>query len=223
MRANNPPFKPFETKEERESLIKSLILGSLDESTEGRVDAIALLARSPSSPVVSALLALSDELAERRVGASIVLAGGILAAEDETWSLSFSGKFVHEIRLTANPRVLDGHEQLIIGDRSVWFGDCMRRDPDKRDAYSAFHRDDPIVARRSRFTFARLWLGAQSIYRNAAVSAVVVTSAAGGDAPVVTEVAMMPEEAFRDGLGQHGPGTGSIVETLAAWQPSTRH
>ena len=208
MRPKTPPFKPFETKEERETKIKSFIRDALDDGSSGREDAIAVLARSPSSPVVSALLALSEELAQRRIGATIVLAGGATAAEDETWSLSFSARFIHEIRLTCNPRVLDGHEQLIVGDRSVWYGDCMRRDPDKRDAFVSFLPDDPAAARACRFAFRELWRGAQSIYRNADLASLVVTTTAA------------------DSVERLDAGTGSpssIVETLAAWQPSTRH
>ena len=208
MRPKTPPFKPFETKEERETKIKSFIRDALDDGSSGREDAIAVLARSPSSPVVSALLALSEELAQRRIGATIVLAGGATAAEDETWSLSFSARFIHEIRLTCNPRVLDGHEQLIVGDRSVWYGDCMRRDPDKRDPFVSFRPDDPAAARACRFAFRELWRGAQSIYRNADLASLVVTTTAA------------------DSVERLDAGTGSpssIVETLAAWQPSTRH
>jgi hypothetical protein len=219
MRAKTPPFRPLETKEERETTIKTFIRDALDESTSGREDAIALLARSPDSPVVTALLALSDELAERRIGAAIVLAGGATAAEDETWSLSFSAKFIHEIRLTSNPRVLDGHEQLIVGDRSVWYGDCMRRDPLKRDAFTTFLPNDPAAVRACRFAFRGLWRGAQSIYRNAALSSLVVTASGGGSVETLAPVAVAPA----DNLQQIGQGGASLVETLAAWQPSRRH
>jgi hypothetical protein len=219
MRAKTPPFRPFETKEERENTIKAFIRDALDESTSGREDALALLARSPTSPVVTALLALSDELAERRIGAAIVLAGGATAAEDETWSLSFSARFIHEIRLTSNPRVLDGHEQLIVGDRSVWYGDCMRRDPLKRDAFTAFLPNDPACARASRFAFRGLWRGAQSIYRNAALTSLVVTAAGGANVETLAPVTAAPA----DGLQPIGQAGTSVAETLAAWQPSTRH
>lgn len=219
MRAKTPPFRPFETKEERETTIKTFIRDALDDTTAGREDAIALLARSPSSPVVAALLAVSDELAERRIGAAIVLAGGATAAEDETWSLSFSAKFIHEIRLTSNPRILDGHEQLIVGDRSVWYGDCMRRDPDKRDAFASFLPDDAAAARSGRFAFRQLWRGAQSIYRNAALASLVVTSTtAGGTQTVSAGLAAAPAR-----LQQIGANGASVAETLAAWQPLTRH
>jgi len=219
MRAINPPFKPFETKEERESTLKTFIRDSLDESVAGRADAIAILARSPSSPVVAALLAMSDELADRRVGALIVLAGGTSASAEETWNLTFSARFVHEIRLTSNPRVLDGHEQLIVADRSVWYGDCMRRDPDKRDAFSSSLPNNAQAARAGRFAFASLWQRAQSIYRNEALSSVVVATSDAANARTVEAVPAGPLETLRH-LSSNGQ---SVAETLAAWQPSTRH
>ena len=219
MRPTDPPFRPFETREERETSLKTFIRDALDETATGRTDAIAILARSPSSPVVAALLSMSDELAERRVGVSIVLAGGSVAARDETWNLTFSAKLVHEIRLTGNPRVLDGHEQLIVSDRAVWFGDCMRRDPGKRDAFSVSLPNNREAAIASRFAFGALWRSAQSIYRNAALSSVVVASSEAAGASTVAAVPAGPMETLRH-LGGNGS---SITETLAAWQPSTRH
>lgn len=220
MRANPPPFKPFETKEERESKIRDFITAALDERANGIEDAIAVLAQSPESPVMKALLGLSEVLAERRIGAAIVLAGGATAAANETWSLSFCSRFAHEIRLTSNPRILDGHEQLVLADRSIWYGDCMRRDPSKRDAFAIFLADAPEAARQGRMTFARVWERAQSIYRNGALSSVVVTTAAEASACSVTAVVARedaPALAHRPGPAQ------SLAETLAAWEPSTRH
>lgn len=217
MRPTNPPFKPYETKEERENSLKSFIRESLDETAAGRVDAIAIVARAPSSPVMAALLAIADELAERRVGVAVVLAGGPAAAENESWSLTLPATFVHEVRLTSNPRVLDGHEQLIVGDRSIWYGDCMRRDPAKRDAFSLSLPDNAEAAKTGRFAFRALWQRAHSIYRSAALASVVVASAEAA-APSVERRAS-PMETLRH-LAENGP---SIAETLAAWQPSTRH
>lgn len=219
MRPNNPPFKPFETKEEREARIKDFIVSALDERASGRADAIAVLALSPASPVMKALLSLSDELAKRRVGAHIVLAGGATASEDETWSMSFSAKFIHEIRLTSNPRVLDGHEQLVVGDQGVWYGDCMRRDPWKRDAFASFLPNDIAATRSGRTTFGRLWSGAQSIYRNAVLSSVIVTTSVGAEPCSVST--MVP--AVADDHDRLAAAGASIAETLAAWEPSTRH
>jgi hypothetical protein len=219
MRPTNPPFRPFETKEERENNLREFIREALDETAGGRADAISVLARSPSSPVVAALLALSEELATRGIGAAVVLAGGTLAAANETWNLTFNSNFVHEIRLTSNPRILDGHEQLIVGERSVWYGDCMRRDPAKRDAFNSYLPNDPAAARAGRFAFQCLWQSAHSLYRNSALSSVVVTSPDGAGTKTVDAV---PAGAV--GSLHHLGGNGaSIAETLAAWQPLTRH
>jgi len=247
MRYRNPPFQPMQSREEREQSIKSFILQSLDASASGLSDAIAVLAHSPESPVVKALLSLSDELARHRVGAVMILTGGAMAAEDETWSLSFAKGFAHEIRLTSNPRILDGHEQLIVGARSIWYGDCMRRDPAKRDAYSVFMANQQTAAHQGRVTFSRLWAGAQSIYLNPALSAVVVT--AGGleatrvsladdvqppiEMPASLEAGNLETgnletgnceagDLEAGGLEAGGPAL-SVAETLQAWRPLTRH
>ena len=56
-----------------------------------------------------------------------------------------------EIRWAKNPRMLDAHEQLVIGPNSTWMGDCMRRDPTKRDAFQSFNVDCPEAAGRRLF------------------------------------------------------------------------
>lgn len=216
MRATPPPFKPFETKEEREANIRSFIEAAMVGEPDGRADAIAVLAVSPESPVAKALLSISDRLADRGLGAAIVFAGGATAAKDETWSLSFSARFLHEIRLTTHPRILDAHEQIIVGSRAHWYGDCMRRDPWKRDAYASFTPDDPHATRTARANFSRLWERAQSIYRNTALSSVMLSTSSDQRSIGMTAVstgAVAADEAM----------LGSIGETLAAWQPSRRH
>lgn len=216
MRANPPPFKPFETKEEREANIRSFIETALAGEPDGRADAILVLALSPESPVAKALLSISNQLADRRLGAAIVFAGGATAAKDETWSLSFSARFLHEIRLTTHPRVLDAHEQIIVGSQALWYGDCMRRDPWKRDAFASFLPGSPDATRTARATFSRLWDRAQSIYRNTALSSVVLSTSCDQRSVGVTAVSA-------GALASEDAVLGSLGETLAAWQPSTRH
>ncbi len=222
MRAKTPPFRPFETLEEREARLKTFIQHAISARPTARDDAILLVARSPESAVVRVILDLSSELAASGMGARIVLAGGAVAREDETWSLSFSGNFIHEIRLTSSPRILDGHEQIIVGDRAVWFGDCMRRDPSKRDAFSSFAAEAPDLASQGRFAFGQLWQRASSIYRNAGVAAVVVTasSASSGAFSGIARPEYDDASMVDCATSPIGPMT---AETLAAWEPSTRH
>lgn len=224
MRPKTPPFKPNETKEEREQKLRDFILAAIGERAIGRNDSVAVLARSPDSPVMRALLAVSGNLAACRAGASIILAGGALAAEDETWSLEFSANFVHQIRLTSNPRILDGHEQIVIGDSAAWYGDSMRRDPWKRDAFATFHANDPKSAHRARLTFGRLWDGAQCIYANPVLDTVIVSASKSspvGPAPIAAEAE--EESVEREPQPVAADAVCATVETLEAWQPSTRH
>ncbi|MBS0242054.1 MAG: hypothetical protein JSS20_07740 [Proteobacteria bacterium] len=120
--------------------------------------------------------------------------------------------------------MLDAHEQLIVGDRGVWFGDCMRRDPMKRDSFGLELADDRHANRGGRFTFAELWRGAQSIYRNPVLASVVVTQQSAAIHPGVlpeTDVQAVAAAATKDVAS--AVQNSSLAETLAAWQPMTRH
>jgi hypothetical protein len=225
MRPKTPHLKASDTREERETKIRSFILASIGQPG---ATSIAMLARAPDSPVAKAVLALSGELAGRGIGAEILLAGAASAVEDETWSLVFSAGFAHEIRLTTNPRILDGHEQLVIGDRTVWYGDSMRRDPAKRDAFERFHHDDAEIARAARWTFSSLWRGAQPIYGAAAIASVSLSRVAAAIPPPATDPAVpgVPVAAVARALSQvalEGDEAGSVADTLGVWRPPTRH
>jgi hypothetical protein len=216
MNARSPLPTGPRAREEREATLRAFILGEIEAASGERPDAIAVLAFSPESPVTRAVLSLSGDLAARGMGATIILTGGAAATANETWDLVFSSSFTHEIRLTTNPRVLDGHEQLIIGDRAVWFGDCMRRDPEKRDAFEKFVTGEPRETQAARLTFARLWQNAQPIYANAQVAAVTVGPASSADEA--------PASALPPNVATMGTTSGKdILETLEAWQPATRH
>ena len=57
-----------------------------------------------------------------------------------------------EFRVLGDPRFGAAHEQLVVGTH-VWTGDCLRRDPNKRDAFEVYHSDDasdPALRRRVR-------------------------------------------------------------------------
>ncbi|MFV0295744.1 MAG: hypothetical protein ACK5JT_06450 [Hyphomicrobiaceae bacterium] len=185
-----------------------------------------MLATSPSSPVMTALLSLSGMLAERGLGARIVLAGGAIAAANETWNLVFSAGFDHEIRLTTNPRILDGHEQLIIGDRSFWFGDCMRRNPGKIDAFEMYKTDVRDQVRAARNAFGHLWDGAQPVYTSPSIAEV------SRERLPANQKSRKQTASWRlsaDGSAVEGDqqmrvtSRTDLLETLRAWRPLIRH
>ena len=80
----------------------------------------------------------------------------------------------------------------------------MRREPDKRDAFSTFAVDAPSQVAQARFAFSRVWSMADPLY----VHQLAVT-------PEVAEIAVGPADPV-----MVPPGA---IETLEAWQPSTRH
>jgi hypothetical protein len=221
MRPKTPQLTADDTREERETKLKTFIAAHLDQTG---VEVVSLLARAPSSPSARALQAQSAELAARGIRAEIILAGAATAVADETWSLVFDAALVHEIRIATNPRLLDGHEQLIIGSHTVWYGDSMRRDPAKRDAYERYHLGDAEAARVARWTFARLWSTAQPIYGNAAIASITrarvrpqltLPMQAAQETPAQ---ALAPPSAIRETVEP-----ASVAETLSAWRPPTRH
>lgn len=192
-------------REEREQKLRSFIEASLGRDTAERGVAIQLLARSGDSLVVRVVLAMAEQLAADGRAAQIVLAstagedGGPCAMDDG----EVTARFEHEIRILDDNRIREGHEQLIVGDAGVWFGDCMRREPDKRDGFECFVDNDGGEAKRARQTFAALWATARPYLSQHPSSGEPLTR---GDALVATAAGL-------DGL----------VETLEAWRPSTRH
>ena len=129
--------------------------------------------------------------------------------------MAFNSGFVHETRIVSEPRMLDGHEQLVIGADHVWYGDSMRREPDKRDAYSAFSPCDAVAGGRALATFARIWAQAAPVYvHSGLVAAIASTEPLKPEAPIEPTATIHPTPAALP------PGA---AETLDAWQPSTRH
>jgi hypothetical protein len=57
--------------------------------------------------------------------------------------------------------LLEAHEQLILSPTAIWTGDCMRRDPVKRDAYEAYAPDSAETARIAQQCFERVWTASE--------------------------------------------------------------
>jgi hypothetical protein len=114
---------------------------------------LLLIAQSVKSPVVAALKAVLGEIADGRFETRLVLAR--MPENDPVEELAALAPA--EIRWAKNPRMLDAHEQLVIGPHSTWMGDCMRRDPTKRDAFQSFNVDCPEAAGWAHVSFERIW------------------------------------------------------------------
>lgn len=188
--------------EEREEQLREFVRSALTgaSATSG---SLLLLAKSPESMVARVVFSLSSELAAAGIAAEVVYAAGATVAPGDSWSMSFDPAFTHETRMLRDPRYLDGHEQLICGGAHTWYGDCMRREADKRDAFSAFFRGNTDVTSRGRRTFQAIWGLAERIYTHVAMPAVM-------QPPETTESAS-------------GPVIPAASETLEVWRPALQH
>jgi hypothetical protein len=116
---------------------------------------LLLVARSLDSPVVRAISGLCDDIASAGLGVRLILAHVDREPLPEDWGRGLP--FAYEIRWARHPRLVEAHEQLVIGPETCWIGDCMRRDPAKCDAYESYVEDCGEAAGCAAVSFERLW------------------------------------------------------------------
>ena len=147
-------------REEKEALLFKFIL---EEIADGRVALNSdwrVVALSMQSPVIGAM---------RRVVGGFEEADGLslrilITGRDKTADLAgFESIGSISVRHGQDLRLLDAHEQLVLGPRSAWCGDCMRRNPSERDAFEAYIRGEETLAAWAAKTFERIWEGGQPI------------------------------------------------------------
>lgn len=141
-------------REEKETRLTQFVLseiaaGRVSLSGEWRVVALTF-----ESPVVQALHRVICELGEAsELSIRVVLTD---RGRHDAGDL-FVGAGSLALRTSQSSRLLDAHEQLVLGSRSSWTGDCMRRNPRERDAFETFGGDDEQLAEWARRSFDRLW------------------------------------------------------------------
>jgi hypothetical protein len=118
---------------------------------------ILVIARSTQSPVVKSIAALARDIAAAGCPVRLILAKGERAALSDAFIAAQTAGLDCEMRVVRNPRLIEAHEQLVLGARACWTGDTMRRDPAICDAYESFVEDAPDLAAAARLTFERLW------------------------------------------------------------------
>lgn len=175
-------------KEEKEAKLRSFLqrrIASLTITGAGSgVACLKLIARSFDSPAVKALAA---EAAGHGVLVEAIVVKYAETDRESAQALAtaLAGKL--RCRVVDDTRLLDAHEQIIVDDASVWIGDCMRRDPEKRDAFERYAENAHEMAAWARICFDRLW-------RNSA--ALAITPAA---SPAPTECEPMTADAMPAG------------------------
>ena len=161
MRIAPPAPAVVANRGEKEAKLRELIAGSV--AGNGR-NAITLVARAPDSPVARALTAAAKEIEAAGIAMRVVLFE-IESSSDETTPLSLLEVAGIDVRVLADPRFAAAHEQLTLGGSALWIGDCMRRDPSKRDAFEMYITGDAKAARHAECSFAKLWAAAKPLKR----------------------------------------------------------
>jgi hypothetical protein len=159
MQIKTPPPMPSVVKREdkMESLRAFIQAFWLSGPAVGN-GSITLVARSAESPIARALAAIGGDIAARGITVRAIL--GQLEPEKSAIGWSVAGPqipFIRDLRWAKNPRLADAHEQLVLGPTTAWIGDCLRRDPSRRDAYEQYAANDAVVARTLQTSFERLW------------------------------------------------------------------
>lgn len=141
-------------RDEKEARLKAFVSRHLEarrEQGEAAGDVTyRLLALSAESPAARALDALAPELATAGIKLEIVFVRH--AKADDAPSLKFA-----DCRFATDIRLLDAHEQLVLDAETAWVGDCMRRDPMKRDTYELFCDRCTMTAGNAARSFAHIW------------------------------------------------------------------
>lgn len=118
---------------------------------------ITMIAKSPESPVARALAASAADFAQYGIAVRVLLSElepGFVPLPEGRSILDIQ---TGAIRALTDPRLVEVHEQLVIGTVFTWIGDCMRRDPLKRDALETYDGTDPQRIACARVSFERLW------------------------------------------------------------------
>jgi hypothetical protein len=151
--------------EEKEQKLQEFIFQHLAGAQHGgdasHATHLLIIARSLESPLVKAVAGLTNEITAAGLSARMILAQVDREPLPEEWGRAIT--FSHEIRWAKHPRLIEAHEQLVLGPETCWIGDCMRRDPAKCDAYESYVEDCGEAAGCAAVSFERLWLASQPL------------------------------------------------------------
>jgi hypothetical protein len=161
-------------KEEKEARLSAFLTEQLAVAS-GRDSAargLTVIARSFESPILKALAAHAAMIAAARLAVRVVVLRADGASPEVAAFLNGATACIG-----CDARLLDAHEQLAVGDQIAWIGDCMRREPMKRDAYEIYSSDCAETATLAHRSFERVWSFAMAGKPELAVAGPAVTPA----------------------------------------------
>src|SRR5262245_14371695 len=152
------PFRPplcasVSRNEEKEQRLRQFVEHHIARAGD-RIGEVMVVARSLDSPVVKAIVGLDQAIAA--AGGTVRL---ILAQVDDEGQCAAGNVLSckHAIRWARHPRLIEAHEQLVLGPTTCWIGDAMRRDPAKCDAFENYVEGCGEAAGCAAVSFGRLW------------------------------------------------------------------
>ena len=130
-----------------------------------------LVARSPESPVAQAL-----RVHAARLAAAGIRVRAIFSEVDSSRPAQLMAPFSmpSECRLARDARLLAAHEQLVLTPTRAWVGDCMRREPGKRDALERYAAHCPQTGAHAMRSFESLWRSTVPLYAMPTLAAALV-------------------------------------------------
>ena len=166
---NSVPRLCIVKREEKETKLREFIFDHLAARTAAVVEAdpfpsCLLIARSAESPVAKTVLAMGTDASLRGFSVRAIFACLGTAETARVAEACRVSDWGLQIRWARDLRLLDAHEQLVLGPTTSWIGDCMRREPSSRDACELFAKDCRETARRSNIFFERLWSACEPIF-----------------------------------------------------------
>ncbi len=162
MRFDTPSRFVTDCRSEKESKLTSFIADGLSADMSS---VITLVARGTDSPIATALVAALGAVRDDALTIRVVLFDIDSVVEDHGGAsiLDLAGA---EFRILPDSRFAAAHEQLVLSANRVWLGDCMRRDPAKRDAFEVFHTDHATAALHAAQSFTKLWAAGEPLKRS---------------------------------------------------------
>jgi hypothetical protein len=149
---------------EKVAKLSEFIAGDLETRTTHGLQSAScylVIARSPRSPVAQALRTHAILLAASGVTVRAIFSEAEpIRAEDLAAPFSIPG----ECRAIRDTRLLAAHEQLVLSPERTWIGDCMRREPSKRDTYERFTVNSAETSATALRSFERLWRAAVPVH-----------------------------------------------------------
>lgn len=131
-----------------ERYIAHLTRGNAHDTTELSVD---IIAHSPESPIALAVSARMTDLK-----AAGVTLRAIFALTDPEPAMARWLSEAAWVRWARDGRLMEAHEQLVLGATRCWSGDAMRRGSTKTDLFESLNEGHRQAAMMGRQAFERL-------------------------------------------------------------------